>query len=589
MHALLAVILALSLGAPSAIAETSTGRYIAPEMNALAQVLSQHLDPSPAGGQAPRPVPAQPLLVHGMPLYAPALVAAFYAARDFAPLWQATTAGVGASGQASSESAAQSNAAQGNAAQGNAAQGNASPGGARIEDLLEALRYADDHGLPPAAYHYYLLERLREQPAYAADLELLATDAYIRQALHRAQGRILAPSVDLEWHLTVEEADPLAALRLVEQGHSVAFALDALWPIAPEYWRLLAEKRRLRAAAPTAPLHAPIEPGPLLRKDSHGPRVAALRARLGLPEPHDPLFDTALEDAVRYFQQTQGLAIDGIVGANTLELLNLTDAARITRIDVNLERWRWLMQALPGRHVQVNVADYSLRVLDDHQTVMQMNVIVGTPYRRTPVFTEAMTYVVFNPDWSVPRRIAVQDKLPLLKADAAAMAAQGYEARRAGSPAAMQSVDAFDWSGVTAANFNYLLRQRPGTNNALGQVKLILPNPHAVYLHDTPARELFARSGRAFSSGCIRLERAMDLAAWVLQDQAQWTREAIDAVVESGATVTVVLRRPLPVLVLYFTAVAGESGTVYYRPDLYNRDAAVAAALGLTDQGLAAR
>jgi murein L,D-transpeptidase YcbB/YkuD len=307
--------------------------------------------------------------------------------------------------------------------------------------------------------------------------------------------------------------------------------------------------------------------------------VPALRARLGLPAGADERFDAELDAAVRAFQQSQGLAVDGLVGPNTLDLLNVTDAERITRIDVNLERWRWLMRALPATRVQVNVADYSLQVFDAGQEALRMNVIVGTPFRRTPVFTEPMRYLVFNPDWRVPRRIAVEDKLPLLQKDATALAAQGYEARRANSPDPLQPVDAFDWSTVTPRTFDYLLRQRPGANNALGRVKFILPNPYSVYLHDTPARELFARSGRAFSSGCIRLEHAMLLADWVLRDQPAWTRERIDAVLEAGETVEVPLLQPLPVLVLYFTVVAGESGTVYYRPDLYGRDAKVAAAL----------
>jgi murein L,D-transpeptidase YcbB/YkuD len=238
--------------------------------------------------------------------------------------------------------------------------------------------------------------------------------------------------------------------------------------------------------------------------------------------------------------------------------------------------------------VQVNVADYALQVFDAGQEALRMNVIVGTPFRRTPVFAAPMRYLVFNPDWRVPRKIAVQDKLPLLQKDAAALAALGYEARPAGSPDPLQLVDAFDWSTVTPDTFHYLLRQRPGENNALGRVKFILPNPYSVYLHDTPTRELFARSGRAFSSGCIRLEHAMLLADWVLRDQPEWTRERVDAVLAAGETVDVPLRQPLPVLVLYFTVVAGESGAVYYRPDLYGRDRAVAAALASRDAGGAA-
>jgi murein L,D-transpeptidase YcbB/YkuD len=487
-------------------------------------------------------------VVAGTGLLAPTLLSRFYRERDYRPLWQPA----------------------------------GSEGGPRIDELLRALEDARVHGLDPDAYHATQLARLAADPTAAADLELLATDAFVRHAWHRAHGRIAPADADPEWFLFVTEADPPTLLGQLASSIPVGFLLDGLWPEAPQYWRLVEEKRRLlaRGATPSLPIEAgPIAAGPLLRLGRSNPRVPALRARLGLRAGSDDRFDAELDAAVRAFQQSQGLAVDGVVGPNTLDLLNVTDAERITRIDVNLERWRWLMRALPATRVQVNVADYTLQVFEAGQEALRMNVIVGTPFRRTPVFTEPMRYLVFNPDWRVPRRIAVEDKLRLLQKDAAALAAQGYEARRANSPDPLQPVDAFDWSTVTPRTFDYLLRQRPGANNALGRVKFILPNPYSVYLHDTPARELFARSGRAFSSGCIRLEHAMLLADWVLRDQPTWTRERIDAVLEAGEPVEVPLRQPLPVLVLYFTVVAGESGTIYYRPDLYGRDAKVAAAL----------
>jgi len=499
----------------------------------------------------------QDLRVEGVRLHHPAALSAFYRARSYAPVWAP----------------------------------HAGPGGADLEELQGALAAGRDHGLPPEFYHADLIRQLQDLAERAADLELIATDAFLTQGLHRAHGRLQPAQVDPEWHLFTEEMAPAALLEQLAEGPPVSFVLDSLWPRAREYWQLLEEKRRLLATVATPPDVPTVTPGPLLRPGVQGVRVNELRARLGLPAHADARFDTELETVVRGFQAQHGLAADGIVGPQTLELLNLSDADRIQRIDVNMERWRWLMQTLPATHVQVNVADFTLRVVEDAYEVLRMNVIVGTPFRRTPVFTELMRYLVLNPDWSVPRRIAVQDKLPLLRKDAAALAAQGYEARLANSPEPMQPVDAFDWSSVTARNFNYLLRQRPGQYNALGQVKFILPNPYAVYLHDTPTRELFARSGRAFSSGCIRLEHAMVLAEWVLRDQPQWTRARMDQVLARGATVNVLLREPLPVLILYFTVIAGESGTIYYRPDLYGRDAPIAAALAreVNQPGFAAR
>jgi len=496
------------------------------------------------------PAPDAPLVVRGVALQQPALLRRFYGERGFAPLW-AHADGIGRAPD--------------------------------VTELLQALEDARVHGLDPGTYHADALALLREDPAAAPDLELLATDAFLRHALHRAHGLLPPAEVDPEWHLFVDEVEPGELLAQLAAGLPPAFALDELWPTAPDYWALLEEKRRLlaRSAAPPPAVSA----GPLLRLHDLGTRVLELRARLGVAPLHDHRFDAALDAAVREFQQEQGLAVDGVVGPNTLQLLNMTDAERTRRIDVNLERWRWLMRTLPETRIQVNVAEFGLEVFETGREVLRMDVIVGTPFRRTPVFTEPMRYLVFNPYWNVPRRIAVEDKLPLLQKDPAALAAMGYEARFAQADAPVLPVDAIDWTAVRPATFNYLLRQQPGDNNALGRVKFILPNPYAVYLHDTPARELFSRSHRAFSSGCIRLEHAMQLADWVLRNQPEWTRAQIDEVLAAGDPVDVPLRQTVPVLVLYLTVTMDGSGRVFYRPDLYGRDEPVAAALAAVQLG----
>ena len=207
-----------------------------------------------------------------------------------------------------------------------------------------------------------------------------------------------------------------------------------------------------------------------------------------------------------------------------------------------------------------------------------MNVIVGQPYRRTPVFTETIKYLVLNPYWNVPYSIATKDKLPLLKADAAAEAAKGFEAKPHGSDGFVP-VDAVDWSGVTPRSFNVLLRQRPGEVNALGRMKFMLPNPFAVYLHDTPSRELFSRQERSFSSGCIRLERPSELAAWLLSREGHPDERNIVALLASGATHTIYLRQPVPTYLVYFTAFTDDDGDVVFRRDIYGRDRVLIEAL----------
>ena len=200
-----------------------------------------------------------------------------------------------------------------------------------------------------------------------------------------------------------------------------------------------------------------------------------------------------------------------------------------------------------------------------------MDVIVGQPYRRTPVFVESIRYMVFNPYWNVPHSIATKDKLPLLKANAAAEAGKGYEAKPHGSDTFLP-VDAIDWRPVSMRGFNFLLRQRPGPQNALGRVKFMMPNPHAVYLHDTPSRDLFARQQRSFSSGCIRLHRPEALATWLLTREQHPDGGRVDTLFARGDTQTINLRRPVPTYLVYFTAFTLDDGEVVFRRDIYDRD-----------------
>lgn len=201
-----------------------------------------------------------------------------------------------------------------------------------------------------------------------------------------------------------------------------------------------------------------------------------------------------------------------------------------------------------------------------------MKVIVGKPYRRTPVFSETMKYFVYNPYWNVPPSIATKDKLPLLRKDAGALESIGYEVK-VPHQSQFVGVSQVDWSSVTPRSFNYVLRQQPGPKNALGSVKFMLPNPYAVYLHDTPDHNLFQKQERGFSSGCVRLSDPLGLAYWVLDTDGQsMTRQDIQLQVDSRETKTVYLKKPIPVYIVYLTAFVDESGEVVFRRDLYQRD-----------------
>jgi murein L,D-transpeptidase YcbB/YkuD len=316
---------------------------------------------------------------------------------------------------------------------------------------------------------------------------------------------------------------------------------------------------------------AQIAAGPLLRPGQSNDRVLMLKQRLMGPGDYSPLYDEEFRREVAAYQLSAGLEPDGVVGENTLEVLNATRVSWIDRIDANLERWRWLPRETPDVYTRINIAAYSLRVIENGDVVLSMNVIVGKPYRQTPVFAESIKYLVLNPFWNVPFSIATKDKLPLLKSDATAEAGKGFETKPYGSDIFVP-VDTIDWSGVTSRNFKYLLRQKPGDQNALGRIKFMLPNPHSVYLHDTPSRDLFARQERGFSSGCVRLEQPVQFAEWLLARERHPDANRVDALLSSRDTITIHLKKPLPTYIVYFTAFSLEDGEVSFRRDVYGRD-----------------
>lgn len=450
----------------------------------------------------------------------------------------------------------------------------------QTDELLTAINQSTSHGLNGANYHHEALAGLlgEADSTNALALELLASDAFLRQVRHRSTGAVSPQRLDPEWHLLRSEADAAALLnQAIANAEDVRELLDSLWPDNDEYHALVSHRARILALGevdvPTVP------PGPLLRAGQSGERVVALKDRLLGPGDHSPLFDDELRTAVVAFQHSAGIEADGIVGNATLEVMNASRFSWIDRIDANLERWRWLPLQQPDTYIRVNIASFKLRVMQSGEDALSMDVIVGRPYRRTPVFTETIKYMVFNPFWNLPFSIAVRDKLPDLKRDPAALAAQGYEVRPAGQDRFIP-VTEFDWSGVERSSFRHLLRQRPGPNNALGRVKFMLPNAHAIYLHDTPGRDLFNRQERSFSSGCVRLSQPMELAAWILDNDGQKDEAArITAIVDQQDTKVLHLRKPLPTYLVYFTAFTDDSGDVVFRRDVYNRDAAVVAAL----------
>lgn len=468
---------------------------------------------------------------------------------------------------------------------------------AALGQLVRSIEEAAGDGLDPAAYHLGLLRELRVRgslgAADAADLELLATDAFLVLGSHLLHGRVDPVRVRAEWLADRRGADMAAVLESALEKEGVEASLDALRPRQPRYHRMrraLAELRDVEAAGGWPR----VAEGPTLRLGDDGERVRALRKRLALSgdlradtADAGAAFDGELEAAVRRFQARHGLDEDGAVGPATRAALNVPVEDRIDRLVVNLERWRWMPAELGPRHILVNIPAFQVVVRDGDEPVLRLRAIVGREYRQTPVFSGRMTYLVLAPFWHVPPGIAGRDKLPEIRRDPSYIAAQRMTLLdlRTNRPVDPRSVD---WSTMTAAQFNqrYRLRQDPGPQNALGDVKFMFPNPYNVYLHDTPTRELFGETERAFSSGCIRVENPLELASFLLREDPSWTPDRIRRTVEGGAETTAALTAAVPVHLQYWTAFVDEDGRLNYRRDLYDRDAAVLAALRAPPPGL---
>ncbi len=309
----------------------------------------------------------------------------------------------------------------------------------------------------------------------------------------------------------------------------------------------------------------PVPDGPALRFGDQGERVAALRGRLvqqavadgaeAVPPLPADRFDETLAAAVLGFQLRHGLEPDGVAGPATLRALAEPASEHVRRIAINLERQCELPEDLGERYVLVNIAGFQLQAVEDGRTALELKVIIGKPYTRTPIFTGLMTRVILNPSWYVPRSIVAKEIEPRLRRDPGYLERENFEV-------------------LPTRNGRLALRQRPGPDNALGRIKFLFPNPYDVYLHDTPSRTLFNRTVRTFSHGCIRVEKPQELAAWVLGPEG-WTLEDVQDAVANGRERAVALTQSIPVHVVYWTAWVDANGVLQMRNDVYSRDQAL--------------
>lgn len=482
-------------------------------------------------------------------------VAAFYAARDYGPVW---------TGPADA---------------------------ARRTVLLAALDQAGLHGLPVARYDAAALRRAFAAAVTEGDrgrLEVAMTTAYLAYAADLSSGVLVPKSVDGGILRDVSRPDPAALLARIGSDDLSGF-LNGLAPKSPHYARLMKEKLTLEARI-AAGGFGPVVGAATLEPGASGDAVVRLRDRLialdYLTRSATMTYDRPLQSAVQRFQADNGLTADGVAGTSTIAALDTAPDTRLKSVIVAMERLRWLHDVdLGARYVWVNQPDFTAQIIEDGRVAFQTRTVIGkdVPDQRSPEFSDTMEHMVINPSWSVPRSITTKEYLPLLQSN----------------PNAVSHLQVIDGSGrvvprgavnfaaYSARSFPFALRQPPSDANALGLVKFMFPNPYNIYLHDTPSKSLFDNEVRAYSHGCIRLADPFDFAYALLSVQTDDPKGDFARHLDSGRETTVQLDIPLPVHLVYFTAWPNAKGTIGYRRDVYGRDGRIFDAL--TEAGVELR
>ena len=429
--------------------------------------------------------------------------------------------------------------------------------------VVGAFRLAEEDGLKPADYLVPSVESPASDPSRLAEADVLLSAAALRFARDLGWGLTSPSEVDRDNDYAPRRFDADAVFARIVAAGDPGRELQALAPASPAYALLKKGLAQLRGVQRAGGWKT-VSPGPTLRTGDRGPRVEELRARLvergDLTQGAGDTFDAALADGLKRFQRRHGLEEDGVYGRDVVGEFNVPLATRIEQLQLGMERLRWLPGVFTGRRIAVNLADFKAYVLDGDTVTHEMRTVVGKQYHETPMFTASMTYIVINPYWNVPPSIAKAEILPKAQRDPAYLARNHMEV-------------------VGGA-----VRQLPGPWNSLGFFKFMFPNAHNIYLHDTPARNLFEQTDRAYSHGCVRVDRPADLAAVLLKDQG-WTPERIAATVKSGDRTVVTLDTPIPVEITYATAFLDTDGLLHYRRDVYGRDRKLIEALAHRSHG----
>ncbi|MDT0691056.1 L,D-transpeptidase family protein [Salegentibacter sp. F188] len=446
------------------------------------------------------------------------------------------------------------------------------------ESLFRNIENIDQEGLDPEDYHKtYLkeslsnLQNLNKEEQFK--LEISLTDNFLQLAHDLYYGKLNPNELFEIWDLNKEDVDLTSLLEKAINEEDIEATLNSIKPDHPVYHGLkksLAEYDKLRTQEKNI---TTIASGETIKPNENDPRIPSIVQRLeelGFPVEADSItnsYTPEIQKAIKDYQLRYGIEVDGVIGAGTISNLNKNSEERHHQVLANMERWRWFPRDFGDHYILVNIPNYRLTVVRDNDTISTHKVMVGTQARKTPVFSDKIQYVVYNPTWTIPPTIKKKDVIPGAARDISYLSKRNITIYNKDG----EEVDPADINFDSGEGMSYTFRQKAGSSNPLGQVKIIYPNEYLIYLHDTPSKALFERNSRAESSGCVRVQGAIELSKYLLKNRSQYSSEKIDDIIASGKTTQIEVTQSVKVHHLYWTSWR-EDGEARFTADIYGTD-----------------